>query len=238
MLVRKSKTVVIFGLSMLLCGCANLVDSSGNPISLSEYDSVIIEDVRVMPGVQKRQMGPLLKGHIETDLLASDAWKRGSDFNLDRFAQYVETYATTEGTLEGKPIKPAMTKEQFKKQHEKTVEKLSSKMAELKGTRPVRLRIDLTKVDFPSSADQIVIGKKASANSKIYAYDPQTNKLLGTADISVSESLPGMPLSPVSMATRAGKQAAFGQYSRKHVLTLIDKSSKEIVKMLEAAKKR
>ncbi len=238
MLIRKSTTVAVLGLAMLLCGCANLVDSSGNAISLSEYDSVIVEDVRVMPGVQKRQMGPLLKGHIQTDLLGSDEWKRSGDFNLDSFAQQVESYATTEGRLEGKPIKPAMTKEQFKKQHAKTVEKLASKQAEPAGTRPVRLHVDLIKVDFPSSANQIVLGVKASADSKIYVYDPQTNRLLGTADISVSDSLPGMPLSPVSMATRAGKQAAFGLYTRKHVLKLIDKSSKEIVKTLDAARKR
>ncbi|HOI56027.1 MAG TPA: hypothetical protein PLP01_12315, partial [Phycisphaerae bacterium] len=59
-----------------------------------------------------------------------------------------------------------------------------------------------------------------------------------TAEIKSIQGIPGVPLLPYSMATRAALNAVFDQYTRKHVMELVQNLSREIADKLAEAKKK
>ncbi len=228
--------VLMCGSLAFATGCVTLEDSDGKAVSLKAYDSVIVEEVHVDPKVPKKELGPLMKGMLQIELLTGDKWKLGTDFDFDEFANYVEKYATVPGTLNGKPFKSAMPVEKFKKQYAKKKAKMGDSLDEPKGVNPLRLRVVITKLDFPGNIDQVVTERSARIHCKIWAYDTNGQKSLGSAIVKAGDSLPGIPISPISLGTRVAKKLIFGGYTRKHVLKLTENLSKEIVKVLDKAK--
>lgn len=230
-------------LSVLMCGslaftagCATLEDPDGKAVSLKAYDSVIVEEVRIDPEVSTKELGPLMKGMLQIELLTGDKWKLGTDFDFDEFSQYVEKYATVPGTLNGKPFESAMPVEKFKEKYAKKKEKMGSSLDKPKGVNPLRLQVVITKLDFPGTIDKVVTGRSAQLHCQIWAYDVNSPKPLGSATVTAADKLPGMPILPISMGLRIAKKVIFGGYTRKHVLKLTENLSKEIVKVLDKAK--
>ncbi len=230
--------VLMCGSLAFAAGCGGLMDPDGNAVSLKAYDSVIVEEVRIDPEVSKKELGPLMKGMLQIELLAGDKWKLGTGFNFDEFAQYVEEYATTPGTLNGEEFKSAMTVEDFRKKIAEKREKMASSLDKPRGVKPLRLQVLITKLDFPSTVDQTVTGRSAELHCQIWAYDVNNQKPLGNATVTAADSLPGIPLLPTSMVMRVAGKAIFDGYTRRHVLKLTENLSKEIVKVLDEAKGR
>ncbi len=235
---RVTLTVLLFGAAMYAAGCAGLVDVDGKPVSLREYDSVVVESVTVAEGVEKKQMGELLKGYLQADLLVSETWKRGGDFDLEATADFVERYATTPGTINGKPLKPAVDDEEFEDRYAKNDEDLRALMARPKGSRPILLRVEIINVRFPGTIDEVITGRKSEATCRVTVFDPGATAPRGTAEVTGRHALPGIPILPVSVVIRTVGKMAFGEYTRKHVLDLVANTSREIVKVLTEAKQR
>ncbi len=225
-------------LAASICGCGGLVDSAGKSVSLRQYDSVIVDEVRIAPSVSQAQTGELLKGHLQAHLLADEHWTRGEEFDVEGFAKVVERYATTPGTVNGKPVEPAMTQQEFLDKYAAKKQRSLSLQSKPKGSRPLTLKVEITEFDFPGSVDAVVTGRSAKAKCKLAVYDTANGRLIGTADVVVRNSLPGVPLTPAAMAIRGVKGLIVGAYTRKHVLSLVDKLSRESVRILNEAKKR
>jgi hypothetical protein len=102
----------------------------------------------------------------------------------------------------------------------------------------VKLRVEIAELDFPGEIEQIVAGSAAKAKCRLEVYDPANRELIGTAEIGVAEALPGVPIAPIAMAIRGVESLIVGAYTRKHVLDLVEKLSRESVKVLDEAKKR
>ena len=236
MVNHKLSLVWVIGVAMLLAGCGNLKGPDGRKVTLQQYDSVIVADVKVASSVSKKQTGPLLKGVLQAELLSSKKFQPAEDFDFESFAKYVETYMTTPGTINGKRIPSAMTSEEFTKQYVKKKEELRPFLNRPKGTRPLRVRITITKLTFPGGVEKVVMGSKAGLESRIDVYAANSAQPLGSADIKVTDTMPGSPIMPIGMAVNAAKSIIEGAYTRKTVMNLVTKTSKEIVKQLEKAK--
>ena len=228
----------LIGVMLVAGGCGGLLDRNGQPASVRDYDSVIIEDVRVAPSIPMKHMAELVKGFLQVELLTSTKWLRGDEFDVEGFAQYVETYATSAGTLQGKPVKPAMTREQYAKQYAEKRKELEPHLRKPKGTRPLRLRVEITKLDFPEGVGQVVLGTKAEARAAVHVYGGSGLTPIGSTEVKVIDGLPGIPLLPIAIVTRAASNAIFDQYTRKHVMKLALELSQEIVEELDEAKTR
>ncbi|MBN1509301.1 MAG: hypothetical protein JW955_20820 [Sedimentisphaerales bacterium] len=225
--------------AMLMAGgCESFKDANGKAVSFQAYDSVRLERVSIDPTAPQPQIRDLTEGFLQYNLLVSDLWLRGDDWNPDAFARYLEEFVTTSGTHEGEEMKPAMTQEQYDKSKAERDEKLAPHLGKAKGTRPLVLRVHITKVEFPSGVGQIVMGNKAEVRATITAFDPSSSALIGTAEIKAIQGIPGVPLLPYSMATRAALNAVFDQYTRKHVMELAQNLSREIAEKLAEAKKK
>ena len=219
-------------------GCGGFVDRNGQPVSLRDYDSVIVEDVRTAPAVPEKQMAELVKWFLQVNLLTSTQWRRGGEFDLEGFAQYVETYATSTGTLKGKPLKPAMTREEFAKRYAEKRKELEPHLEKPKGTRAAWLRVEITKLDFPEGVGQVILGNKAEVRAVVHVYGRSAQTPIGSTEVKVIDGLPGIPLLPIAVVARAAVNVIFDQYTRKHVLELALDLSREIVKKLDEAKAR
>ena len=71
----------LIGVMLVAGGCGGLVDRNGQPASVRDYDSVIIEDVRVAPSIPMKHMAELVKGFLQVELLTSTKWLRGDEFD-------------------------------------------------------------------------------------------------------------------------------------------------------------
>ena len=134
------QTLVSLLITVIAVGC-QFTTPDGRALNIRQYDSILVKDVQLAPEVSEAQIGPLLEGYIAVTTLESKKWKLAGDFDLDAFAKTVEAYATMSGTINGQPVPPLMTREQFLKKHAEANEKWKAKLAEQKGTKPVSLRI-------------------------------------------------------------------------------------------------
>jgi len=220
-------------IAVIAVGC-HFTTPNGRALDIRQYDSILVEDVQLAPEVSEVQVGPLLKGYTEVAALESEEWKLAGDFDLDAFAKTVEEYATTSGTINGKPVKPLMTREQFLKEHAEATEKWKAKLAEPKGTKPVSLRIQVTELRFPSTLEGAAIGTNPRMRCKVDVY--ANGELLGSGDMEAVAGMPGVPLLPGSIVARAAKAMIFDEYTRKTVLKLVAELAEETIGALERAK--
>ena len=228
---------VLVGL-LVATGCESFKDADGNAASFRLYDSVCVEQVSIDPALPQKEIRDLTEGFLQYNLLVNDVWLRGDDWDPEPFARYLENFVTTSGTLEAEELKPAMTKEKYAKRYAEKKKELAPHLNKVKGTRPLRLRVHITKVDFPAGVEQIVLGNKAEVRATVTAYDPKSSARIGTAEIKAIQGIPGIPLSPYSMATRAVLNTVLDQYTRKHVMELAENLSRDIVDELVAARKK
>ncbi|MHC4092352.1 MAG: hypothetical protein ACYSVY_19120 [Planctomycetota bacterium] len=223
--------------SLLIAGAAtgcHFTTPDGRPLKLSQYDSILVESVQLDPEVLEKQIGPLLKGYTEVAALESKHWKLGGDFDLDAFAKTVEEYATTAGTIDGKPVKPLMTRAQFLKKHAEANQRWKAKLAESKGTEPISLRIHVTDLRFPHALEGVTIGTNPRMRCKVDVY--ADGELLGSGDMEAIAGVPGIPLLPGSMVGRAAKAMLFDEYTRKTILKLTTELGQETIDALARAK--
>jgi hypothetical protein len=220
-------------------GCTELVGPDSRPVSLRDYDSVIIEDVQLADSVPDAEMAPLLRGLLQKDLLTSEHWKQGDPFDVEAFGQFLEHYATTPGTAHDRPMPAAATQEEFRKHREEMEEELRPLLDKPRGTRPVRLRATITRLDLPGAACQLVLGGRANASCTVSVHGIDSEEPIGTADVVVSHGIPQLPVVPFAVAARAvAGLVAGGEYTRQHVYDLMAEMSREIVTALEQAKQR
>lgn len=218
---------------VIAVGC-HFTTPDGRALDIRRYDSILVKDVQLAPEVSEAQVGPLLKGYIKVAALESTKWKLAGDFDLDAFAKTVEEYATMSGTIDGKPVEPVMTREQFLKKHAKANEKWKAKLAEPKGTKPVSLRIHVTELRFPDALEGVAIGTNPRMRCKVDVY--ADGELLGSGDMEAISGLPGIPFHPASMVGRAAKAMIFDEYTRKTILKLVTELAEETIDALERAK--
>ena len=232
-MVRTLQTVTSLVIAVMAAGC-HFTTPEGRSLNLGQYDSILVEDVQLAPEVSEKQVGPLLKGYTEVAVLGSKKWKLAGDFDLDAYAKTVEEYATTPGTVNGKPVKPVMTREQFLKEHAKANEKRKAKLTEPKGTKPVSLKILVTELRFPEGLEGVTLGTNPRLRCKVDVY--ADDKLLGSGDMEAIAGLPGIPLHPASMVGRAAKAMIFDEFTRKTVLKLVAELGEETIDALERSK--
>jgi len=228
----------VLALLLVTTGCESFKDARGRAASFRLYDSVRIERVSIDPTAPQKDIRRLTEGFLQGNLLVSDLWLRGDDWDPEPFARYLENFMTTSGTLEGEELKPAMTREEFAKHYAEERKALAPHLNKARGANPLRLRVHITKVEFPAGVGQIVLGNKAEVRATVTAYDPKSSALIGTAEIKAIQGIPGIPLSPYSMAARVALNAAFDRYTRKHVKELAENLSREIIEKLKEAKKK
>jgi len=206
----------------------------GRALNLREYDSVLVEDVQLAPGIPEEQIGPLVKGYTELSALESKRWKLARDFDLDAFAKLVEEYSTTPGSINGKPVEPLMTREEFLKEHAEANDRRKALLAEPKGTRPISLRIHVTELRFPHVVEGVALGTNPRMRCKVDVY--AGGELLGSGDMEAVAGVPGVPLLPGSMVGRAAKAIIIDEYTRETVLKLTAELGEETISALTRAK--
>ena len=225
-------TITLCAVVFLSClaGCGSglkVIDKT----RLTQYDSIIVNEVIVGQQVTKKQLGPLLQGATELRIYdTSKKWKLGKDFDLDALAVKYEAYATTPGTYKGKPIGAAITKKEFLKKYEKAKKKLAS-VSKSKGTNPLHLRITMKELKFPDTLDNIVWGSRPELICDIALLE--MNKVIATTEVKSHVGLPQIPVLPYSMGARGAKQILFDSVSREVVLKLVGDMAKNIVSKLD-----
>ena len=230
---RTLQTLSSLLIAVTAVGC-HFTTPDGRALRIGQYDSILVADVQLAPEVSEAHVGPLLEGYTKVAALESKKWKLAGDFDLEAFAKTVEEYATTSGTINGKPVKPLMTREQFLKEHAEANEKWKAKLAEPKGINPVNLKIHVTELRFPNTLEGVAIGTQPRMRCKVDVY--ADGELLGSGDMEAVAGLPGIPLLPGSMVGRAAKAMIFDEYTRKTVLKLVAELGKETVSALERAR--
>ena len=230
---RTLQTLASLLIVVTAVGC-RFTTPDGRALNIRQYDSILVQDVQLAPEVSEVQIGPLLKGYIEVAALESKKWKLADDFDLDAFAKTVEAYATMPGTIDGKPMQPLMTHEQFIEKHAKAHAQWEAKLAEPKGTKPVSLRILVTELRFPSTLEGLTMGTNPRLRCKVDVY--ADGELLGSGDMEAISGLPGIPFHPGSIVGRAAKAMIFDEHTRKTVLKLVAELAEETIGALNRAK--
>ncbi len=220
-------------IATLLAGC-QFTTPDGRALNLRQYDSIIVEDVQLAPGISEQRIAPLLKGYTQVAALENEKWKLAGDFDLDAFLDILEEYSTTPGTIDGKPVEPLMTREQFVEEHAKVHAKWRAGLTEAKGTKPVSLRILVTEMRFPNTLEGVALGTQPRMRCKVDVYHDGT--LLGSGEMEAVSGLPGVPLLPASMVGRAAKAMIFDEYTRKTVLKLVAELGDETIDALNRTK--
>ncbi|MBN1491882.1 MAG: hypothetical protein JXA69_18365 [Phycisphaerae bacterium] len=226
--VAASLTVVA-----LVSGC-QFTTPEGRALKLRAYDSVVVESVELAPEVTEEQIAPLVEGHTLVAVLESKKWKLAEDFDLEAFSKTIETYATMPGTIDGKPVDPIMTREEFIKEHAKANERRKALLDEPKGTQPIHLRIRVTELRFPSTLEGVTLGTQPRMRARVDVYADGT--LLGGGDMEAVSGIPGVPLHPGSIVGRAAKAMIFDELKRETILKLVDELADETVSALSRSK--
>ena len=227
------QAVALLITALTVTGC-RFTTPDGRVLDLRRYDSILVEDVQLAPEVSEKRIGPLMKGYIEVAALESKKWKLAGAFDLDAFAKDVEEYATTPGTINGKPVESVMTREQFIKEHAEANERRKAKLDEPRGTKPVSLRIHVTELRFPGTLEGVTMGTNPRMRCKVDVY--ADGELLGSGNLEAIAGVPGIPLLPASMVGRAAKAMIFDEYTRRTVLKLVAELGEEIIDALARAK--
>jgi hypothetical protein len=230
---RISKAAASLAITLFAAGC-HFTTPDGRALNLRQYDSIHVEDVQLVPGVSEKRIAPLLKGYTQVAALESKEWKLAGDFDLDAFTGTVEEYATTSGTINGKPVEPLMTREQFIKEHTRANAKWRARLAGPQGTTPVSLRILVTELRFPHALEGVALGTNPRMRCKVDVYSD--GKLLGSGNMEAIAGVPGVPLLPASMVGRAAKAMIFDEYSRKTVMKLVSELGDEIINALSRSR--
>jgi hypothetical protein len=220
-------------MTLIAAGC-HFTTPDGRALNLRQYDSIHVEDVQLAPEISEKRIAPLLKGYTQVAALESKDWKLASEFDLDAFTRAVEEYATTSGTINGKPVEPLMTREQFLKEHAEANEKWKARLAESRGTTPVNLKILVTELRFPHTLEGVALGTNPRMRCKVDVYS--NGKLLGSGNMEAIAGVPGVPLLPASMVGRAAKAMIFDEYSRKTVMKLVSELGDEIISALSRSR--
>jgi len=230
---RTLQTVVMLVIAAMGAGC-RFTTPDGAGLNLGQYDSILVEDVQLAPEVSEKNIGPLLVGYTKVAVMESRKWKLAGDFDLNAFAKSVEVYGTTAGTINGKPVDPIMTREEFLEDHDKAKEKQKAKVAESKGTKPIHLKILVTELRFPDTLEGVALGTNPRLRCKVDVY--ADGELLGSGDMEAISGLPGVPFHPASMVSRAAKAIIFDEMTRKTILKLVAELGVETVDALGRAK--
>jgi hypothetical protein len=223
----------LLSITLTAAGC-RFTTPDGRSLNLKEYDSIVVEEVELAPDIKEKSIGPLLKGYTEVAAIGSSKWGPAGDFDLEAFAQTVEQYATTEGTIEGKPLEPHTTREKFLKEHTEAYEEWKARSGESKGAKPVSLRIRVTEMRFPNNLEGVTIGTKPRMRCTVDVY--ANDVLLGSGDMEAIAGLPGIPLLPSAVVGRAAQAIVFDSMTRKTVLKLVAELGDETVVALERTK--
>lgn len=218
---------------LLSVGC-RFTTPDGRALDLHAYDSIRVEQVECAPGITETQLGPLLEGYIQVAALESEKWKLAEELDLDRFAKQLEAYATTPGSINGKPIEPFMTREEFLEEHAEVHERWEAKLEEPEGIHPVSLKILITDLRFPHTLEGIAVGTQPRMRCTVDVY--ADGKLLGSGEMEAISGIPGIPFLPGSMVGRAAKSLVFDEFTRRTVLKLTAELAEETLTALEATK--
>ncbi|HSW44345.1 MAG TPA: hypothetical protein VLM89_02110 [Phycisphaerae bacterium] len=230
---RTLQTAASLAIAVIAAGC-QFTTPDGRSLDLRRYDSILVEDVQLAPEVSEKKIGPLLKGYTAVAALESRKWKLAGDFDLDAFTRTVEEYATMSGTIDGKPVEPLMTRDQFLKERSEAKKRWKARLAEPKGTRTVSLRIHVTELRFPDALEGVTMGTNPRMRCRVDVY--ADDRLLGSGDMEAIAGVPGVPLLPASMVGRAAKAMIFDEYTRETVLKLVAELGEETIGALGRTK--
>lgn len=225
--------LTVFVAAAFATGCT-FKTADGQNLKLKTFDSVYVESVTLKSTVKEPALVPLLAGYTAVAVLENNKWRLASDFDLDAFASTIEEYSTTHHTVNGEPVEPVMTREEFMEENAATHAKWRSMLNAPKGTRPIRLRMHVTELRFPDDLESIVVGTNPRLLCTVEAFDG--DERLGSADMEAIAGLPGIPFYPSSMATRVAKELIFQEIQRETILKLSAEMGRETIDALSRAK--
>jgi hypothetical protein len=219
-------------LVLLSFGC-HFKAPDGGPLDITRYDSVIVEEVRLAPGVTETEVIHLVEGYTAVSVLESDKWKLAQDFDLEAFAAEVEAYATV-AREDGEPIEPSITREEFLEKHKDAHAQWKRTQGKPQGRSPLRLKVLVTDVRFPDTLEGITMGTRPRMRCTVDAY--ADGKRQATGDMEAISGIPGPPLLPAAMAGRVAKELIFEEQKHRTMIKLADEMGMETIRALEAAK--
>ncbi len=229
---------VVSIIAAVASGCTNLVDEQGSRVSLAGYDCVFVEPVEVADGVDAQDMAAPLRFHVESLLLKDDLWLKSRAPDYAAFAQSQGMILPPAATTAPIDSAPRMRFD-YSKMHPAARKELKAweygMYEKPKGTRPVRLSLEITHLDIPGGARVFLLGASPTVSCEMTVRDAERDAPLGTATLTVSAPSggPGM----IGGGLVGGAMAAGSPTGGLFRMTAPCELADEVVKVLDRAKK-
>lgn len=208
-----------------LAGCANFRDEQGRRVSLRDHDCVIVEQVTVSEGVNYPEMVGCLEAAVQLELLDSDEWHRGREGDI-------RVLLAQAGLPD--PFDPhGPQSDAVRLRHQQRWERCLKKP---KGTRPVRLRAEITKVRFPSWSEMTVLGATCYAYCQVRLFDSDGIEKLGEARVFAAPELPRLGVWNTALVGVLTNVIRYKEYDKEDRLILARDLARQIVRTLNRAK--
>jgi len=218
-------------------GCANLVDESGNRISLAEYDCVCVEPVKAPAASIAEDFATQLKFHVEILLLQDELWLKSDLPDHVAFARsqgIIVPEVTTVPTQDSPRVRFDYSKIHPAAREE--VRKWEYGMYEKpKGNRPINLSLKITQFDFPSSTRAFFFGAAPSAAALVAVHKPGADEPLATAEVRASAPKAGSGF--IGGGLVGGMLSSTGDKAGMFRMTGPCQLAQEVVKVLDRAKR-
>lgn len=224
-MIRQTTWRILLALAAAAGGCADLTDNDGRRISLSQYDSVIVDQVTAAAETPYPEMVPCLRAGLELELLASRQWLRAREMD-------VRTLLTTAGCDD--PFDPASPRSDAWRLREQ--DKWVQRLAKPAGSRPLLLRAEITKVHFPSWRSMTVLGSTCYAYCRITLFDPGSVEPLGTAEVFAAPEFPRLGVWNAAIAGVLTNVIRYKKYEQEDRLILARDIARQIVRTLSRAR--
>ena len=205
-------------------GCANLTDADGRRVSLGQYDSVIVDEVKMPAEIPYPEMTGCLRAALELELLASRRWLPPREVE-------VRTLRSAAGRDD--PYDPASTHSDARRLREQ--DKWNRRLKKPTGRRPVLLRAEFTKVHFPSWSSMTVLGSTCYAYCRISLYDPASVEPLGTARAFAAPEFPRLGVWNAAIVGVLSNVIRYKNYTQEDRLVLARDMARQIVRILDRA---
>jgi len=225
-MTRRAKCRILLVLLVSVGGCANLTDKDGKRISLREYDSVVVERVTIVPEAPYPEMVPCLQASLELELLASEEWLK---------ARQPELRQLLSAAGRDDPFDPASPHSDTQRLQEQ--DKWQERLKKQPGSRPVRLRAEITKVHFPSWSSMTVLGSTSYAYCQVELFDREGAEPLGGARVFSAPEFPRLGVWNAALPGVLTNLIRYKEYKHKDRLILARDIARQIVRALNRAKR-
>jgi len=211
--------------AIFFAGCgANFKDEAGKRLSLSGYDSIVVDEVSVADTVPHKKISRLLKANLKLELLESDKWHKTGDHGK------VKEILAKSGRKN--PFDYACEYEEEKRTREKKKWKGFSEKPH--GQKPLRLNAEVTKVVFPSWSEMTVLGATCYAHCRVKLLDG--NRKLGEATVFSAPEFPRLAIYTAGIVGVLSNVIRSKEYGDEDLVMLAENIAWETVKALDRAR--